>query len=218
MGKIYGVGVGPGNKEHLTLKAVEVLKNADYIFVPHNKGKNMALDAVIDFIDQEKIRYLDYPMKEMTAEEYLSNAEIISNLLIGNKIGAFITIGDPMFYSTVINTFPLLDASIEVEYVPGIPSFVYGASASKQPLALKGESLMVMDHVPDKFMEGVDNYAILKTSNLNEEVLDFIEANGFSYAYVEKGSLPDEILLVDREEILTRKAYMSFILLRRNKQ
>lgn len=216
MGKIYGLGVGPGNKEYLTLKAVEVLKRVDYIFVPRNKGKNMALDAVIDFVNREKLYFLEYPMKEMTKEAYINNAALISNLLAGDKSGAFITIGDPMFYSTVMNTFSLLDKSIEVEYVSGIPSFVYAAAAAKVPLALKGEGLLVLDHLPEKFIDGVDNYAILKTNNLTEKSLDFVEKSGFAYSYVEKGSLEEEILLEDREEILKRKAYMSLLLLRRN--
>lgn len=215
MGKIYGIGVGPGNKKYLTLQAVEVLNSVDYIFVPKNRDKNMALDAVIDLIDSDKLNYLEYPMKHMTTAGYIKNAETISKLLSGDKSGAFITIGDPMFYSTVMNTFALLDESIEVEYISGIPSFVYGAAACKRPLAFTGEALMVLDHVPEKFIDGIDNYVIMKTYDLDLEKLDFIEESGFEYSYIEKGSLEDELILENKEEILTRKAYMSLLILRR---
>lgn len=51
MAKIYGLGTGPGDVEYLTLKAVRVLKEVDYIFVPNNKGKNMALDTIESLVE-----------------------------------------------------------------------------------------------------------------------------------------------------------------------
>ena len=50
MKNIFAVGTGPGSPEYLTLQAVKTLENADLIFAPNNKGKNMALDTVKDFI------------------------------------------------------------------------------------------------------------------------------------------------------------------------
>lgn len=77
---------------------------------------------------------------------------------------------------------------------------------------------MVLDHVPEKFIDGVDNYVIMKTYDLDLEKLDFIEESGFEYSYIEKGSLEDELILENKEEILTRKAYMSLLILRRCKR
>lgn len=215
MAKIYGVGTGPGDKEYLTLKAVRILKEVDYIFVPNNKGKNIALDTVREFIDEENIVFLDYPMKFTNQETYLENARIIEGYLIDEKQGAFITIGDPMFYSTVLNTFRHLREDITQEFVSGIPSFVAAASVSKTPLALVGESLMVVDRVPETFLDNVNTYAVLKTYNLDDEKMDRIEENGFEYKYVERASFKEQKILNKKEDILNTKDYISLLLLRR---
>ncbi|MDO5028554.1 MAG: precorrin-2 C(20)-methyltransferase [Bacillota bacterium] len=215
MAKIYGLGTGPGDVEYLTLKAVRILKEVDYIFVPNNKGKNMALDTITDLIDHDKLVFVDYPMGKMTEEKYKENASFIEEKLGKDKTGAFITIGDPMYYSTVLNTFSLFSKDLDQEFVSGIPSFVAAAGVSKQALALMGEKFMVLDRLPKEFYPEVDSYAILKTYDLDQEKLDFIEEAGFAYTYVERASLDDQVVLRDREQILARKNYISLLLLRR---
>lgn len=215
MAKIYGLGTGPGDVEYLTLKAVRVLKEVDYIFVPNNKGKNMALDTIESLVDEDKLVFIDYPMGHMTEEKYKENAKVIEDMLSPDKTGAFITIGDPMYYSTVLNTFVFFSDNVAQEFVSGIPSFVAAAGVSKQPLALMGEKFMVLDRLPEEFIPGVDSYAILKTFDLDDEKLDFIEKAGFTYTYVERASLEDEKVFTKREDILSTKNYISLLLLRR---
>lgn len=215
MAKIYGLGTGPGDVEYLTLKAVRVLKEVDYIFVPNNKGKNMALDTIESLVDEDKLVFIDYPMGHMTEEKYKENAKYIEDMLSPDKTGAFITIGDPMYYSTVLNTFVFFSANVDQEFVSGIPSFVAAAGVAKQPLALMGEKFMVLDRLPEEFILGVDSYAILKTFDLDDEKLDFIEAAGFTYTYVERASLDDEKVFTNRADILGTKNYISLLLLRR---
>lgn len=217
MAKIYGLGTGPGHKEYLTLKAVRVLAEVDYIFVPNNRGKNMALDTVRDFIDESKIVFLDFPMGQTTDETYKENGGIIEKLLGKEKSGAFITIGDPMFYSTVLNTFSKLNKTIEVEFVSGIPSFVAAAAVSKKPLALVGESLAIVDSFPEDLNKDIDSYAILKTNNLDERKLDLLKSSNFDYKYIVKATLDDEKILEKDEDILSQKAYISLFLARRKK-
>lgn len=215
MAKIYGLGTGPGDVEYLTLKAVRVLEEVDYIFVPNNKGKNMALDTIESLVDEDKLVFIDYPMGQMTEEKYKENAKVIEDMLSPDKTGAFITIGDPMYYSTVLNTFVFFSENVYQEFVSGIPSFVAAAGVSKEPLALMGEKFMVLDRLPEEFIPGVDSYAILKTFDLDDEKLDFIEANGFSYTYVERASLEDQKVFTKRADILSTKNYISLLLLRR---
>lgn len=217
MAKIYGLGTGPGDVEYLTLKAVRVLKEVDYIFVPNNKGKNMALDTIESLVDEDKLVFIDYPMGHMTEEKYRENAKYIEDMLSPDKTGAFITIGDPMYYSTVLNTFVFFSENVDQEFVSGIPSFVAAAGVAKQPLALMGEKFMVLDRLPEEFIPGVDSYAILKTFDLDDEKLDFIEKAGFTYTYVERASLEDEKVFTKIADILSTKNYISLLLLRRNK-
>ena len=215
MKKIYGMGTGPGDPELLTLKAVRILKSADVIFAPNNKGKNMSLDTVSEFIEGKHLVMLDYPMRSTTVETYLDNARLIEETLRDRDVGVFITIGDPMFYSTVINTFLHFSENMEVEYVSGIPSFVAAATAAKTPLALVGEKFAVVDAVPERVNADIKSMAILKTHDLNREKLEFLRNEGFTLYYVERASFPEEVVLSDIDEILNRHAYISLLLARR---
>lgn len=222
MAKIYGVGTGPGGKEYLTLKAVQVIKEVDYVFAPQNRGKNMALDTVKDFLDKEKLVLLDFPMGEITQADYVQKAREIEKYLGPDKTGAFVTIGDPLFYSTVINTFQELSPEVEVEYVSGIPAFVAAAARAKRPLTYTGESLLVLDSLkPDwgSYLEKVmpESLCLMKTLRLHEKDLATLTKLGYTYQYVEKASLPEELILdqSDEEAILERKAYISLILARK---
>ena len=112
MKKLFGLGTGPGDPELLTLKAVKILKEANIIFAPLSKGKNMALDTVKEYVKDKEIVYLDFPMGSVTNEVYKENAEIIINNINEGESGVFITIGDPTFYSTFINMLEFLQNKI----------------------------------------------------------------------------------------------------------
>lgn len=215
MAKIYGIGTGPGDKKYLTLEAIETLKNVDYIFATNNKGKNMALDTVKDFIDFDKVVFLDFPMKDTSEKDYKKNAEIINSILVENKSGAFITIGDPMFYSTVNLTFKNLRDDIEIFYVSGIPSFVCAAGKARLPLAYKGESILTTDIFPNDFSDNIDTYIILKTHQLTRENLELAKEKGYKITYIEKASLEGEKIINKIEDILKTESYLSLVILRR---
>ena len=102
MKKLYGIGTGPGDPELLTLKAVKAMEDSSVIFAPNNKGKNMALDTAQEFIRGKEIVLIDFPMGEVTREDYKKAAEIILSKIPSNGLGAFLTIGDPMIYTTFI--------------------------------------------------------------------------------------------------------------------
>lgn len=214
--KIYGIGTGPGDPELLTLKAVRKINEADVIFAPNNKGKNIALDTAAEFVKDKKIVFLDFPMGRVTEETYKENARIIESSVGEGEVGAFLTIGDPTYYSTFINIMKYFEKDSIVEIISGIPSFVGAAGRAFAPLAFTGEEFSVVDEIP---MENpvADSLAILKTFKLEEKDLDRLEEFGFEYQYIKRASHPDEVILTDKEEILKEKDYISLILARRKK-
>lgn len=216
MKKIYGIGTGPGDPQMITLKAVEKIKESDVIFAPNNKGKNMALDTVQDYIKGKKIILLDFPMGKVTESVYMENAGIIENNIERGKTGAFLTIGDPMYYSTFINLMEYFGKDVDVEIISGIPSFVAAAGSAKWPLAYKDEEFSVLDSIPENNPSS-DSLAILKSFKLSEEDLDGLENFSFDYIYVKRASLDEELILVNKEDILKEKDYISLILARRKK-
>lgn len=217
MKKIYGIGTGPGNPELLTLKSVRIIKEASVIFAPNNKGRNMAVDTAKEFIGNTKLVFIDFPMGNVDRVDYIKAAEIIYNQIPEGKIGAFLTIGDPLIYSTFIYIMEELEGKlIDVEIVPGIPSFVAAASESKTPLTVKGDKFILCDDFNEELLDKTNTIAILKTSKEKENILNTLEKNNFSYKYIKKATLNDQEILIDKEEILNDTNYISLIIARKN--
>ena len=216
MKKLYGVGTGPGHKKFLTLKAVDVIQNAKVLFAPNNKGKNMALDTIDDFIKNQKVILIDFPMGKVTKEDYINAAKIINKEIPDGETGVFLTIGDPMIYSSFIYIIEELErVNMNIEIVPGIPSFVAGAAKSKTPLTIKGDSFLLCDEFKEELLEGVDSICILKTLKDKEDLLNSLDKKNFDYKYIKRCTLEDERVIVDKDEILKDKDYISFIIGRR---
>ncbi len=219
MKKLYGLGTGPGDPELLTLKAVRIMKEAQVIFAPNNKGTNMALDTARDFIKEKKIVLIDFPMGRVTREDYIKAARIIEGEIPDLGNGVFLTIGDPMIYSTFIYIMDELKRDIiETEIVSGIPSFVASAGASKMPLTVKGDNFYLCDELDEEKIEVADSLAILKTFKNKEDLLDLLENKNFKYKYIRKVSLEEEAIFERREDILEDENYISLILARRNQE
>lgn len=213
MKKIYGVGTGPGDPELLTLKAVRIIKGASVIFAPNNKGNNMAVDTSDKFIGDTKLVLIDFPMGHVTKEDYVKGVDIICNEISDGEYGVFLTIGDPMIYSTFIYMMEELERrEIDIEIISGIPSFLAAASATKTPLTVKGEDFLLCDEFDESKLKNIDSIAILKTLKSNDSLLNSLEENGFKYKYIKKVTLEDQEIIVNKEDILKEKNYMSMIL------
>ncbi len=216
MKTLYGIGTGPGDPELLTVKATRVIKNADVIFAPNNKGTNMALDTAKEYIGNTKVVLIDFPMGNVTREDYINAAKIIYDEIKVDEIGAFLTIGDPMIYSTFIYIMEEMEGKdIEIKIIPGIPSFVAAASESKVPLTVKGDNFLLCDEFHEELLENVNSIAILKTFKYKEQLLDSLEENNINYTYIKRASLENQEILCSREEILKDKDYISLILARK---
>lgn len=146
------IGVGPGDSELLTIKAVRLIKEADYIITPVKKeGSKVstALSIIKPYLeDMDKVLYYYFPMvhgfssKPEVVELFKTYGESINKLTDSGKNVVFITLGDPSVYSTFAYVAPYLK---NIEYVPGIPSFIHGAALSKIPLCLGDDSFCVLN-------------------------------------------------------------------------
>lgn len=219
MKKLYGIGTGPGASDLLTLRAINTIKDAKVIFAPNNKGRNMALDTAEEYIEGKKVVLIDFPMGSVKTEDYIKAANIIYREIPEGGHGAFLTIGDPMIYSTFIYIMDLLVVKdIEIEVVPGIPSFVAAAAASKVPLTVKGDSFLLVDEFDQALLDKANSFALLKTLGEKEDILEELEKNNFDYKYVKRVSLDNEKILEDKEKIIEDRDYISLILARRKEE
>jgi precorrin-2/cobalt-factor-2 C20-methyltransferase len=147
---IICIGVGPGDKELLTVKAVKRMREADHILVPVKKEgsrESTAFSIVSDYIDEHsKVEYLYFPMKKVTEEVekiFEQHGQHINRYLEKGKKLVYLTLGDPSIYSTF--TYLTQYLSEKAEYIPGVASFLQGAAMIGQPLCLGHESLAVVN-------------------------------------------------------------------------
>jgi precorrin-2/cobalt-factor-2 C20-methyltransferase len=139
-GTFYGVGVGPGDAELLTIKAINVIREADVIIAPKTETKegSIALIIATPFIKENaEIVKLVFPMAssgETLSDVWESNKNVILELLAAGKKVAFLIPGDPMFYSPYISVFRLMEnCGFLIETIPGVPVFCAAGSESGYP-------------------------------------------------------------------------------------
>lgn len=218
MRKFYGIGTGPGASDLLTLRAINAMKECSVIFAPNNKGKNMALDTAEEFIKNKKIIYIDFPMGRVTREDYVNAAKTINENIKDGESGAFLTIGDPMVYSTfiyIMQELENLNVEIDTKIINGIPAFLASAAETKIQLTEKGDNFILCDEFDESIVENGDSVAILKTFKNKESIIKLLEEKNYDYVYVKKVSLEEQEILTDKEEILKDENYMSLILARK---
>ncbi|MFA6807826.1 MAG: precorrin-2 C(20)-methyltransferase [Eubacteriales bacterium] len=150
-GNLCGVGVGPGDPELLTLKAIKRIKEADIIAVPKTESKQItALNIVQSVIDLsgKEILELYMPMtreKAVLKEKHATAVEELTLRLVKGKNIVFLTIGDPSIYSTYIYLHKqVLKAGFNAELVPGVPSFCAVAAKLNDSLCLGAEPLHII--------------------------------------------------------------------------
>lgn len=147
----YGIGVGVGSSNAVTKRAIDVLGKLDVLYVPAAKKsdkESTAYKIVRDYIDDEtliKSRYfpMNYDSQELKDAWNEIASEIVQDVSEGRTTG-FITIGDPMVYSTYIYLLRLLKDKVKIETIPGITSFLDIASKNNFPLVEGDDPLVIL--------------------------------------------------------------------------
>ncbi|MCS3901027.1 precorrin-2 C(20)-methyltransferase [Methanococcus voltae] len=174
--KVYGIGVGPGSKDMITLKAQNVLKNTKKLFVPISKhGKtSVAYEIVKEFLNPEtEVIELLFPMckDEILLKKHWDEAT--EQIINSEGDVSIITIGDVTLYSTLSYVWHRLkDNKINVEILNGISSPFAAASALNIPLVEGDEKLAILPQGKDleNTLEHFDTVVIMKTNDLEEKL------------------------------------------------
>ena len=232
MGKMYGIGVGPGDPELLTIKAHRILGEADVIFCPEKKegAGSFAFDIIKGFITnpQTEIVNLVYPMHyqgDKLRALWEENARCIAGHLAGERTGAFITLGDPAVYSTFMYTLPYIEREgVEVEGVPGVPSFCAVAGGMKIPLAAWDEDLIVAPVRKNSrenlgtILKEHDNVVLMKPSADQEALIEALRDNHLEeqFVLVSKSGTGKERVVTDFAELMQYEIpYLSTVIVKK---
>lgn len=231
-GVFYGVGVGPGDPELLTVKAIQVIREADVIIAPKTEKKedSTALTIAEPFLKESvQIVKLVFPMvfnSETLSEAWENNKNIILELLAAGKKVVFLTLGDPMFYSTYIYVFRLLEnCGYPIRTVPGVPAFCAIGSRLGYPLVEGNDVLSIIPAtIPEdkleQALEMADNVVLMKVYKNCSQVVEKLRAHGLAdnAVMISRCGLDDEQVIRDLSDIGDQKInYLSTILARRNK-
>ncbi|MDR2700765.1 MAG: precorrin-2 C(20)-methyltransferase [Nitrososphaerota archaeon] len=219
VGKFIGVGVGPGDPELITLKAAKVLQTADIICIPKtNVDKpSLAVTMIQQVLAERTVKpemlELIFPMTKddiSNQELWDKNANIIAQKVSNGKTVVFITIGDPMFYSTFIYLYQSLrngHSDIALEIIPGISAFNACATSARIPLAEKDELITVIpSDLDEKLVEEVakhsENLVFIKCAYRLKELIPVLKRSGFkennTIALVRRCSMPNETVTVGK--------------------
>lgn len=198
IGTLYGLGVGPGDPELITVKAFRILQESPVIAYPKKRaGSKSYAHRIMEMYvkpDEKKMLGLVFPMtkdQEVLNREWTrAVAEVWEQLSQGKDV-AFVTEGDPLFYSTFIHMMRLMNQlhpEVTVKTVPGISSFLGAASALGIPLADGDEQIGI---VP-----ATDDIEAMRKAILDHDCIIFIKV----------AKVLDSILMILRDLDLLDKA------------
>jgi precorrin-2/cobalt-factor-2 C20-methyltransferase len=148
-GTLYGIGVGPGDPELMTVKAWRLVSTADTIaYLCANGGDSTALEIARPFLPEQYTAIaIDMPMKverEVGQAAYDEGCARIAAALEQGRDVAFLCEGDPFFYGSFMYVFERLAGKHKVIVVPGVTSLTASAAELRQPLVERDEVLKVL--------------------------------------------------------------------------
>ena len=222
-GKLWGVGVGPGDPELLTVKAVRVLREADVVIVPDaSSGDKVALNIAKDYLKDKQIQFVKTPMvrdKAVMDAAHEAAADTICALLDEGKQVAFLTLGDPAIYSTYMYIHQkVLNRGYVVEVVPGIPSFCAAAARLNQSLCLGREPLTIIpaSHDQNDLMDLPGNKVFMKAGRSILELQQALGEKGLleGASMVENCSMENERVYPHFADLKEPSGYFSLVIVK----
>jgi precorrin-2/cobalt-factor-2 C20-methyltransferase len=187
-GTLYGIGVGPGDPELITLKALKVLHRVPHIFAACStkNSYSLALSIVRGHLNGAGIEHLPFPMSKdarVLAEAWEQNARRVLEVLATGNDAAFVTLGDPLTYSTfgyLLKTLKRLNPEVAIVTIPGITSYSAAAALTHIPLTEGEESFYLVSGALGaaqlkEVIDKSDNIVILKTYRYFDEIFQVLE-------------------------------------------
>jgi precorrin-2/cobalt-factor-2 C20-methyltransferase len=230
-GTLYGIGVGPGDPELITLKALRVLQRVPHIFASCStkNSYSLALNIVRCHLNGAGIEHLPFPMTrepQVLQAAWEKNARRVLEVLETGADAAFVTLGDPLTYSTfgyLLKTLKRLHPEVRVITIPGITSYNAAAALTHIPLAEGEESFYLVSGALGaarlrEVIDKSDNIVMLKTYRNFEEIYQALEEMGLldRATCISRCGLDGETVVADLRELKgQRMPYLSMIIIKK---
>jgi precorrin-2/cobalt-factor-2 C20-methyltransferase len=230
-GVLYGIGVGPGDPDLITVKALNILKQVPHIFAAASSKNDYSLaeNVVLKHFPHAHVEQLSFPMtkdKDALVSAWEANARRTLEILYSCLDAAFVTLGDPMTYSTfsyLHRTIKQFAPEILVSIVPGITSYHAAASLACTPLAEGEESFHLVSGVRNsarlrEILETSENVVVLKTYRSFDDIRSTLEELGLldRAVCVIRCGLEGETVLQDMGSLTSEQMpYLSLIIVKK---
>ncbi len=210
--RFYGVGLGPGDPELITLKAARLIREADVIAYhagvkKESHARRIAADLIPDGVIEEELRYpvttgtTDHPggYAGAMADFYESSADRLAAHLEAGRTVVLLAEGDPLFYGSYMYMHDRLSERFPTEVVPGVTAFTAATAAVSSPLVRQTDVLTVLPGtLPEpelaRRLADTDGAIIMKLGRTFPAVRSALQQAGrLEHAmYVERASMPDQ--------------------------
>lgn len=226
-GRLYGIGVGPGDPELMTLKALRYIKESDVIAVPGDNPRETVAYKIAEVaypeLGEKKVIGVDMPM--IKDEEELNQAHdaaalVIEKILDEGKNVAFLTLGDVCVYSTYLYVHKrVLAHGYEAEITSGIPSFCATAARLNMSLVERDEPLHVIPGTynaesMDKVLELPGTKVLMKGGKKMASIRDSVIESGQEAVMIENCGMENEVLHLSADDIPDDASYFSLMIVK----
>jgi precorrin-2/cobalt-factor-2 C20-methyltransferase len=224
LGRLYGLGIGPGDPELLTLKAHRILTSVPVIAYPTmENGKVLARAIVADFIRPDQIEIpmpLPFSVERSSQPYYDLAAENLAKHLGAGQDVAVLCEGEPMLYGSFMYLFQRLAGRFPTEVVPGISSTMASAAMLGVPLTFHNDVLSIIPATLDAVtlrdhLAVVDAAAIIKLGRHFAKVRTILDELGLldRALYIERATQPNQRIIAITEVDPADVPYWSLILI-----
>jgi precorrin-2/cobalt-factor-2 C20-methyltransferase len=223
-GTLYGIGLGPGDPELLTLKGYRILQSVPIVAYPISPdGRCISRGIVADYLkpEQQEIQ-MDFPFRPGVSSQpkYDHWADVLSEHLKAGQNIAVLCEGDPFFYGTFMYLFNRLSPQFNTEIIPGVSSVMASASMLRQPLTYRNDIFKVLSGtLPIETLmaqlESTDAAVIMKLGRNFEKVRSGLDQLGMldRALFIERATTPKQRIIPIREVDPTQVPYFSMIVI-----
>lgn len=229
--KLYGVSLGPGDPDLITVKGLAVLKKADRVYYPgslYKDGTKASYSkSIIEHYDLEENKckgfYLEMSLARIQAKEIYNTIflEIKEDIKQGLMV-AVVAEGDISTYSSFSYILQKAkEAGVEVDLVPGITSYALGAALHKEPLCLQNERFLILPRVQSvallqEALDHFDTVVLMKFFSVIPVVNEVLSNTNYKVFYSERVGTSQAYISSDWDEIKNREIpYFSLIMIKK---
>ncbi len=235
LGTLFGIGVGPGDPELLTIKAAKILREIPHVFAASSSKNDYSLAFAIvrEYLPKgASVEQLDFPMTfshDQLEDAWQANCERVAQLLEGGKDVAFLTLGDPLTYSTFSYLMRKVRGrlpEVNVTVIPGITAFQAAAACAKEPLVEGEESLAIVSAAKgvDKLKDAMsvaENIVMMKTYKRFPQILAQIREEGLQDRcfFISRCGLDGQVVERDFDRLESMEQppnYLSLMIIKKN--